>query len=124
MNNHTDNWAMLSIGLSARIVIDTLIGFHDGEKLWHNSEEGIAIIGEVREILQYWSNGVRDKEFKSFKRFSTYDKQKFLVDMVDKLKWTTWESDLEQWLKNKDKVMDYFDAVECWAISSTHRGCC
>ena len=120
-----DNWALLGVGLSARIVIDTLIGFYDGEKLWHNSKEGIATISEVREILQYWINGTRDKNLKifEFKRFKSYDEQKFLVDMVEREKWTTWESDLEQWLENKDKVMDYFSAVEQWAISSTHHGC-
>ena len=73
-----DNWALLGVGLSARIVIDTLIGFYDGEKLWHNSKEGIATISEVREILQYWINGTRDKNLKifEFKRFKSYDDQK------------------------------------------------
>jgi hypothetical protein len=40
----------------------------------------------------------------------------FLKEIVDDMKWNTWESDLEQWCANKEKVKDYFVNLEGAAL--------
>ena len=112
----------LGIGLSARIAIDTLIGFYDTEEIWHASKKGIEIINEVRDILLYMKESKHDTSFlffkKSFKHFKKYDEMVFLRDMVQNIQWKTWESDLEQWLTNKEQVLDYFMYLENHALGS------
>lgn len=111
----------LSIGLTARLAIETLVGFYDGEKMWHASEEGIAIIKEVRDVLQRLNESEHSTSFlffnRSCKHFDSYYDMKFLKEMANQMEWATWESDLEQWLMNKEIVMDYFMLVERVALS-------
>jgi len=110
----------LGIALTARLAIDTLVGFYDGEKVWHASEKGIEVINEARAALQRLHKCEHNDSFLFFSRscrhFDSYDLMKFLEEMVDNLGWTTWESDLEQWLTNKEVVLDFFMHVESYAL--------
>jgi hypothetical protein len=116
----------LSIALSARIVIDTLVGFFDGEKLWHATEEGIATINEVLMILRNLYSEEKPVRFYHLdtKRFTKYDQMILLKELVEETGWATWEEDLEQWLANKERVLDYFMALESRGLSNHHIGGC
>jgi hypothetical protein len=124
--NTDDQWNMLSMALSSRIVIDTLIGFYDGKVMWTAAEEGIRTIEEVREILRHLYD--RDKVdptvfwSRQFTRFNNYNQQKFLLEVAEEKRWMTWEDDLEQWMTNKEILIDYFSAVEAKALAYCRHG--
>lgn len=121
-----DRTDYLNLGLTARIAIDTLVGFYDGEKIWHASELGISIINETLHILRVITKidtTTRIYQTKT-EHFTTYDQMAFLLSVVNDIKWDTWESDLEQWLTNKDRVLDYFMAVERRALGHYRQGGC
>jgi hypothetical protein len=120
-HNFGKSYEFLGLGLTARVAIDTLIGFYPKEKLWHNTEKGIKIIEETREVLLHFHEVQQNHSFsfwsRKFKNFESYDEMKFLADIVEQLQWTTWDNDLLHWLANIDKVMDFFSRVEITAIS-------
>ena len=123
-----DRFRYLSVGLSARIVIDTLVGFHDNQEVWHDSAKGIETITEVRKILIHLNEKDNTKGpwlfwRNQFKIFTGYDEMILLKEVCEGMKWDTWENDLEQWLLNKDKVMDYFMRLE-EAIGRCKQGGC
>ena len=122
MFNRRNSENYLNIALTARLAIDTLVGFFDGEEIHHAADKGIQVIKEVRAILQRLNELEHTTTFFEFNRslkhpFDSYESINFLKEIVDNMKWDSWESDLEQRGANKEKVMDYFVNVEGTALS-------
>ncbi len=111
----------LDIANTARVAIDTLIGFYEGEKLCDSSKKGIEIIAEVLYSLKLINSQNNTIMLTKAKYFETYDKIKFLKDICDILEWNDWESDLSQWLTNKENVLNYFIRVEGTARGRSRR---
>ena len=121
MFNRRNSVNYLSIALSARLAIDTLAGFFDGEEIHHSADKGSQVIKEVRAVLQRLNELEHTTTYFEFYSslkypFSSYESMKFLKEIVNNMKWDTWESDLEQWCANKEKVMDFFVDVEGTAL--------
>jgi hypothetical protein len=130
MSFHRIGTDYLGIGLTARMAINTLVGFYETEKVWHASETGIEIIKEVRDVLQRLNESEHSTSFLFFNRqgkhFESYYEMQFLKEVAVEMEWTTWESDLDQWLMNKEKVLDYFMNLESHSLGRhrhSDRGC-
>ena len=106
--------AGLTVALDARTVINTLIGYFDGEEISNSTKKGIAIINDARTILRYLNGLDKSEEFKypRTEYFSNYDERILVKTQVEKLNWKTWDEDLDQWLLNKEQVLEFFKRLE------------
>jgi|SRR5208337_133427 len=114
------NHEYLSLALQARLVIDTLVSYWPGETVHPNAKKGIALLDEFREALATF--GLGEPRFSHRCPFR-YEQLKLIDEVAKDMKWDTWKADLEQWLTNKERVLDFFTSLECRALNSIHHGC-
>jgi hypothetical protein len=108
----------LCLALEARLVINTLLGFNDGNELHPHTADGIAKIAEVRSWLLYFDKRLEGRPSNSD---MTYDQLTLIRETVKALDWTTWDSDLQQWLANKESVKRFFVSLESRVLAGARR---
>lgn len=117
---YRENWEMVGVSLNARCVLNALCGFDEGQPLHPATEDAIDIIHETRLILRYlngldqYSNSI----YPHLKHFERYDTMMKLNEVLDRTDWPTWDTDLEQWLTNREAVKKYFRGLESAALHS------
>jgi hypothetical protein len=108
----------LCLALDARLVINTLIGFNDGKELHPHTADGIAKIAEVHAWLLYYNNRLKGRPANSR---MTYDEHTVIFETFKGLDWPSWDSDLQQWLANKESVKWFFANLESRALAGAQR---
>ena len=123
-----ERWKYLTVALASCLVIDVIWSFEDGREPHHHAKDGIETIEEARKALDWiYTDHKSFSMFRilgTFKTFDDYEKVILLKKTVEGMKWKAWRSDLEQWLANKDKVLDFFGRLQSEANARTHRGGC
>jgi hypothetical protein len=131
-----DNFEYLHISLSARIVLNMLKGVSNRKELsaeslqtsfpWSNLEEGINIIHEVHDILKRLTSKEPATPIFSgiIDQFQSYDQMTLIKEVMEDLKWETWDYDLEHWDTNKENIKKYFRSLESKALHKCNESCC
>lgn len=112
---------LLSVAFDALFAWETCIAYGpDGGPLPAYADKGIAIIAAARSGLMIANDHEESRDFLFSRReyFDRYDDIILLKHVADEIGWKTWKTDLEQWMLNLDKVGEFFQALNHWALGS------
>ena len=116
---HDSNWDFLILALHARLVLNVLRNFREGQTMNPHADEGIRNIAAIRAVIQSQS----EPGLPFFNKHDyRYEQMKIIVEVAVQLQITA--EDLEQWLTNQEKVREFFLRLESTALGYTRHGCC
>jgi hypothetical protein len=117
---------MLTAALTCCLIVDVLMTFIDEGKTHSRSEKAIQAIADARRSLLFITGQTSTRRFwdRRQENFDRLSQQKLLKEVVDSMNWRTWRDDLEQWLLNAEKVLEFFGNVQDVANGRcSHHGC-